>query len=167
MFSISSPTFGLLRWSSLYPLIDFPIERQTWERWGADSAHCFHLCNTMMISPAAACQPPLPCSCWTSSAEKLLLITSPCSNCSSPGKPWIWDRSVERDSEVGGICVSYWPGVMECTFGCEGKQDQAEAPRSGLNTTVSVWAGGGTLCYSPLSFDGDTPKLVKSKRLIA
>lgn len=29
MFSISSPTFGLLYESSLYTLIDFPIERQT------------------------------------------------------------------------------------------------------------------------------------------
>lgn len=29
MFSISSPIFGFLHWSSLYPLIDFPIERQT------------------------------------------------------------------------------------------------------------------------------------------
>lgn len=61
MFSISSPsTFGLLRSSvGLYPLIDFPIESEARERRGTDSIHCFHLYDTMMISPAAACQPPL------------------------------------------------------------------------------------------------------------
>lgn len=63
MFSISSPTFGLLHSSmGLYPLIDFPIESETWEQRGTDSIHCFHLCDTMMISPAATCQPPLLCS---------------------------------------------------------------------------------------------------------
>lgn len=86
MFSISSPIFGLLRSSTgLCPLIDFPIESETWEQRGTDSLRSFHLCGTMMISPAAACQPPLLCSHQTSSTEKLLLITSPYSNYSSLG----------------------------------------------------------------------------------
>lgn len=58
--SISSPTFGLLHSSmGLYPLIDFPIESDAGEQPGTDSIHCFHLYDTMMISPAATCQPPL------------------------------------------------------------------------------------------------------------
>lgn len=86
IFSISSLTFGLLHFSTgLCPLIDFPIESETWKQRGTDSPHCFHLCGTMMISPAAACQPPLFCSHQTSSTEKLLLITSPYCNYSSLG----------------------------------------------------------------------------------
>ena len=37
----------------------FQIESEAWERRGRDSTHCFHLCNTAMISPAVGCQPRL------------------------------------------------------------------------------------------------------------
>lgn len=94
----------------------FPIESK---RRCRDSTHCFHLCNTAMISPAVVCQPRLFHSRKTSSTEKLLLITKLYSNYSSLGtalSPGMGTGSRRGENE-SGMSATHLPGVTERTFG--------------------------------------------------
>lgn len=126
----------------------FPIESK---RRCRDSTHCFHLCNTAMISPAVACQPRLFHSRKTSSTEKLLLITTLYSNYSSLGtalSPGMGTGSRRGENE-SGMSATHLPGVTERTFGWEGlvSDGSLSTPGFGLDQNYSelLWGFSVTL----------------------